>query len=126
MPGNSPIHAPNYCNKIQTHMNKQEKYKKLKKCILLDAVGMASMVIPGIGPFLDIIWAPIAASISYKMFGEKRGKYTSMITFLEEILPATDIIPSFTIFWFLFDFLKIGEEKLSASKVVDVDYVELN
>ncbi len=107
-------------------MNKQEKYKKLKKCILLDAVGMASMVIPGIGPFLDIIWAPIAASISYKMFGEKRGKYTSMITFLEEILPATDIIPSFTIFWFLFDFLKIGEEKLSPSKVVDVDYVELN
>lgn len=107
-------------------MSKQEKYKKLKKCLLLDAVGMASMIIPGIGPFLDIIWAPIAASISYKMFGEKRGKYTSIITFLEEILPATDIIPSFTIFWFLFDFLKIGEEKLSASKVVDVDYVELN
>ena len=73
--------------------------------------------IPVIGPFIDVIWAPIAASISYKMFGEKRGKYTSLITFIEEILPATDVIPSFTIFWFIFDFLKIGKEKNYQNKV---------
>lgn len=86
----------------------ESKYKKLLKCIVLDAVGMASMAIPFIGPFLDVVWAPIAASISYKMFGKKRGKYTSLITFVEELLPITDAMPSFTIFWFLFDFLSIG------------------
>ena len=104
------------------------KYKKLIRCIGLDAIGMISMAIPVVGPFLDIIWAPIAASISYKMFGEKRGRYTSLITFIEEILPVTDVIPSFTIFWFLFDFLKIGNEKPSRkeNQTIDIDYVELN
>jgi hypothetical protein len=95
----------------------QNKYKKLVKCVLLDTVGMLSFSIPVVGPFIDVIWAPIAASISYKMFGEKRGKYTSLITFIEEILPATDVIPSFTIFWFIFDFLKIGKEKNYQNKV---------
>ena|SRR5690554_3133529 len=89
----------------------QSKYKKLISCLALDAIGMGSLAIPVVGPFIDVIWAPIAASISYKMFGEKKGRYTSLITFIEEILPVTDVIPSFTIFWFLFDFLKLGKEK---------------
>lgn len=88
------------------------KYRKLVKCLLLDAVGMASAVIPVVGPVLDVIWAPVAASISYKMFGERRGKFTSLITFVEELLPLTDVVPSFTIFWFIFDFLGIGKEKI--------------
>lgn len=87
------------------------KYKKLAKCVLLDLVGMSSAAIPVVGPLLDVIWAPIAASLSYKMFGNKRGKFTSLVTFIEEILPVTDVVPSFTIFWFLFDFLGIGKEK---------------
>jgi hypothetical protein len=95
----------------------QAKYKKLVKCLLLDAVGMLSFSIPVIGPFIDVIWSPIAAGISYKMFGEKRGKYTSLVTFIEEILPLTDVIPSFTIFWFIFDFLKIKNEKNYLNKI---------
>lgn len=90
------------------------KYKKLAKCVLLDLVGMSSAAIPVVGPLLDVIWAPIAASLSYKMFGNKRGKFTSLVTFIEEILPVTDLVPSFTIFWFLFDFLGIGKEKNQA------------
>ncbi len=90
------------------------KYKKLAKCVLLDLVGMSSAAIPVVGPLLDVIWAPIAASLSYKMFGNKRGKFTSLVTFIEEILPVTDVVPSFTIFWFLFDFLGIGKEKNQA------------
>lgn len=101
----------------------EDKYKKLVRCLILDGIGMLSMAIPVIGPFLDIIWAPIAASISYKMFGNKRGKYTSMITFIEEILPATDIIPSFTIFWFLFDFLGVGNEAMQTENgpIINID-----
>jgi len=101
------------------------KYKKLVKCVLLDAVGMASAVVPVVGPVLDVIWAPIAASISYKMFGEKKGKYTSLVTFVEELLPVTDVIPSFTIFWILFDLLGIGKEKESFRNVTDAEFVEV-
>ena len=101
------------------------KYKKLVKCVLLDAVGMASVVIPVVGPVLDVLWAPVAASISYKMFGEKKGKYTSLITFLEELLPMTDVIPSFTLFWVLFDFLGIGKEKVTINNVTDAEFAEV-
>lgn len=101
------------------------KYRKLVKCLLLDAVGMASAVIPVVGPVLDVIWAPVAASISYKMFGERRGKFTSLITFVEELLPLTDVVPSFTIFWFLFDFLGIGKEKETIHNVTDTEFVEV-
>ncbi len=87
------------------------KVKKLALCLLLDAVGYISFVVPFIGEFSDIIWAPIAAIISYKMFGEKRGKYTAITTFTEEILPFTDIIPSFTIFCILFDWIGVGTPK---------------
>lgn len=99
------------------------KYIKLAKCVLLDAIGMASVAIPVAGPVIDIIWAPVAASISYKLFGNKRGKYTSLITFIEELLPVTDFIPSFTIFWILFDFLKIGKEEPSFSDTREADLV---
>ena len=89
------------------------KVKKLALCVLLDAVGCISFAIPLVGEFSDIIWAPIAAMISYKMFGEKRGKYTALTTFAEEILPFTDIIPSFTIFCVLFDWIGVGSDKKS-------------
>lgn len=101
------------------------KYKKLVKCVLLDAVGMASAVIPVVGPVLDVMWAPVAASISYKMFGEKKGKYTSLLTFVEELLPVTDVIPSFTIFWILFDLMGIGKEKETFHNATDVKFVEV-
>lgn len=101
-----------------------DKFKKLGKCILLDAIGMASMAIPVVGPFLDAVWAPIAASISYKMFGDKRGKYTSLITFVEELLPMTDFVPSFTIFCVLFDIIGIGREHDPVS-ATDAEYVEI-
>lgn len=100
----------------------ERKYKKLFKCMVLDAIGMASAALP----VIDVVWAPIAASISYRMFGEKRGKYTSVITFIEEILPVTDVIPSFTIFWFLFDFLGVGKGAKTANPPVDTDFIEIN
>lgn len=100
------------------------KYKKLIKCILLDAVGMGSLAIPVVGPFIDVAWAPIAASLSYKMFGERKGKYTSLITFIEELLPVTDMVPSFTIFWFLFDFIGLGKEKSKFESTSDTDFAK--
>lgn len=70
-------------------------------CVLLDLVGMASFTIPLIGDFSDVIWAPISAMIYMQMFGGKMGLFGGAFSFLEEILPFTDVIPTFTLSWFL-------------------------
>ena len=70
-------------------------------CILMDLIGMASYIFPAIGEFADIIWAPISGYIFYKLFGGRLGLIGGVLDFLEEIIPFTDIIPSFTIAWFI-------------------------
>ena len=66
----------------------------------MDAIGCATYVLPGIGEFGDIIWAPISAIIFYKTFGGWKGAFGGVFNFIEEILPGTDFIPSFAIMWF--------------------------
>lgn len=75
------------------------KITLLRKGLLLDVIGMITMVIPVIGPFLDIIWAPFAAKKMSEMYQGKNGKIASAIVFIEEILPMTDFIPTFTLMW---------------------------
>lgn len=78
---------------------KRVKKKMLVKGLVYDAIGMVSMSIPLIGPFLDLLWAPYAAKTMSKMYPGSKGKIASVIVFLEEILPFTDIIPTFTLMW---------------------------
>ena len=73
----------------------------LSFCIVMDLIGCASFAIPGIGEFSDIIWAPLSAFIFMKSFGGRFGAIGAVLNFLEEALPFTDIIPSFTISYFL-------------------------
>ena len=67
----------------------------------MDLIGCASFVIPGIGEFSDIIWAPVSAYIFYRSFGGRFGVFGAVLNFIEEALPFTDIVPSFTIAYFL-------------------------
>lgn len=67
------------------------KYKKLILGIILDLIGFI--------PYIDIIWAPISAYIMTILYKGKKGKIAGIISFLEEIIPFSDIIPSFTIMW---------------------------
>lgn len=78
---------------------KKEKYKLLSQGILFDIIGMSTMAIPMVGPFLDIIWAPFAAKKMTDMYKGKDGKIASVLVFIEEILPFTDVIPTFTLMW---------------------------
>jgi hypothetical protein len=75
------------------------KYKLLRNGIAFDAIGMLSMAIPVVGPVLDILWAPYAAKKMSEMYEGKEGKIASVIVFIEEILPITDLIPTFTLMW---------------------------
>jgi len=78
---------------------KDEKYKLLRQGILFDLIGMSTMAIPVVGPFLDMIWAPLATKQMSKMYKGNEGKLASVVVFLEEILPFTDIVPTFTLMW---------------------------
>ena len=86
------------------------KYKLLRRGIIYDAVGMLTMAIPVIGPFLDILWAPYAAKKMADMYEGKEGRIASWIVFIEEILPMTDVIPTFTLMW-LYTFVWKGEKQ---------------
>ena len=79
----------------------QKQPPTLLFCILMDAIGCMTYLLPGLGEFGDIIWAPISGIIFYKTFGGWKGAFGGIFNFIEEILPGTDFIPSFTIMWFL-------------------------
>ncbi|MEP6711275.1 MAG: hypothetical protein ABJA37_02610 [Ferruginibacter sp.] len=81
--------------------NNNKALPSIYLCILFDIIGCASFTIPFVGEFSDVIWAPLSGIIFYKMFGGKMGLFGGMFSFLEEILPFTDIIPTFTISWFI-------------------------
>jgi len=68
------------------------KYKKLALSLLLDAIGLITLI--------DIIWAPLSGYIMSKMYSGTKGKVAGVISFIEEIIPGLDIIPTFTIMWF--------------------------
>ena len=76
------------------------KYTKLFLSLILDAIGYVSFVIPGIGEFADIVWAPISGWLMTKLYKGKVGKIAGIITFIEEALPVMDVIPTFTMMWF--------------------------
>ena len=87
--------------------NKQPSITTTKKlpalwlCLLLDALGMVSYLIPVWGEWIDTIWGPLAALLFYILFGGKTGTVGAVISFLEELLPFVDVIPMFTIGYFI-------------------------
>ena len=88
-------------NEIQIEGKTGSDYKtgKLILGIVLDLVGMMSYLIPGVGEFADIIWAPIAAFTLANMYKGSVGKIGGIVTFIEEIIPGLDFIPTFTLTW---------------------------
>lgn len=94
------------------------KKRNLFLGLLLDALGMASYFIPGIGAFLDIIWAPISAWAMTRMYKGRAGQTAGAITFIEELMPGLDILPTFTLMWFYTYVFKGAKKK---EKIIEVD-----
>ena len=82
-------------------MKQEKKLPPLALCILLDLMGMTSYFFPGVAEFTDLIWAPISGYMFFKLFGGRFGVIGGVLGFLEEALPFTDVIPSFTIAYFI-------------------------
>lgn len=86
-------------NKTEVVEGKNTKNKKLILGLLFDAIGMLSFTVPLIGDFSDVVWAPLGGFLMTKMYEGRVGKVAGVLTFVEEILPFTDVIPSFTLTW---------------------------
>ncbi|SKB33882.1 hypothetical protein SAMN05660776_0527 [Salegentibacter holothuriorum] len=98
------------------------KDKLFIKGLVYDALGMVTMAIPLVGPFLDLLWAPYAARKMGEMYPGKKGKVASVLVFIEEILPGTDIIPTFTLMYF-YTFVW-GKNKQENNRVIDVEIID--
>ena len=73
-------------------------WAKLVLCIAMDLAGDASELIPFLGEFTDIAYAPVEAAALKGLFN---SNLIAGFGFAEEILPFTDVIPTFTISWML-------------------------
>lgn len=85
--------------KSEEQFNGRAKYRLLFMGLLFDAIGMLSFSIPLIGEFSDVVWAPIAAILLKSMYKGTVGKVGGLLAFFEELLPGTDVIPTFTLTW---------------------------
>lgn len=95
------------------------KNKLFIKGIIMDGLGMLTMAIPLIGPFLDLLWAPYAAKQMQEMYPGKKGKVASVLVFIEEVLPFTDVIPSFTLMY-LYTYVWKKEQEPSP-RIIEVE-----
>lgn len=75
----------------------EKKRNDLLASFAIDALGMATFLVPGLGETADLIIAPIVAALIYSVHKTTIGAIGG---FIEEALPFTDIIPSATIIWF--------------------------
>jgi hypothetical protein len=98
-------------------MVKEKPMPSLLACLMFDFIGYASYAVPFFGEFLDLAWAPVSAIIFWKMFGFKKGFFGGVFSFIEELTPGLDFIPTFTINWLLLYF-KRNKETLSMKPVI--------
>jgi hypothetical protein len=92
-------------NEIKEISEKKNKIRDFFLSILFDGIGMLSFSLPVIGEFTDVVWAPLSFLIMVWMYKGTVGKVAGLVSFMEELLPVTDIIPSFTIMWYYTYFL---------------------
>lgn len=91
-----------------------KKYKKLIVSIILDLIGLI--------PMIDLVWAPLSGFIMTKMYTGNKGKIAGIVSFVEEIIPFSDFIPTFTIMWFYtYVFSKSNDDKTPKNKEIIID-----
>lgn len=79
---------------------REDNLPSLLISITLDLVGCLTYIVP-FAEYADILWAPISAWFFFKLYGGRIGKFGAAISFVEEVLPFVDFIPTFTIAWFV-------------------------
>ncbi len=84
---------------IQVKTTAADKQRKLMLSILFDLIGCMTYLLPFLGEFVDIAWAPIAGFILARMYKGTIGTVGGIFAFVEELMPGLDFIPTFTLTW---------------------------
>lgn len=85
--------------KINNPGKKDDRKSKLILGIIFDLIGMLSYLVPVFAEITDIFWAPISGLIMVAMYKGTTGKVAGIISFIEELFPWIDFIPTFTLTW---------------------------
>lgn len=87
-------------NKALKEFN-SKKTTHLILSVVLDVMGMSTYLIPVLGEFGDLLFAPIYALSIFIMY--RKNMLTAIVGggvgFVEELLPATDIVPTALLMW---------------------------
>lgn len=75
-------------------------WQRLLVSLLVDLIGSSSYLLPLVGEGADVIWAPVQTILIMAMY-DKTSPNLKYVSFVEEILPFTDIVPSATIGWLM-------------------------
>ena len=81
-------------------VKKSDKKTKLILSLIFDGIGMLSYVAPIFGEITDTFWAPISGLLLVLMYKGTAGKIAGLFGTIDELIPFTDVIPTFTITWF--------------------------
>jgi hypothetical protein len=73
-------------------------HQKLLWSLAIDAIGSSSYLVPFAGESFDVAWAPLQTILIMALY-EHVTPNLKYVSFLEEILPFTDVIPSATLGW---------------------------
>jgi hypothetical protein len=73
-------------------------WQRLAASLLIDLIGSSSYLLPFVGEGADIAWAPVQTILIMAMY-DRTSPNLKYVSFVEEILPFTDIVPSATIGW---------------------------
>ncbi len=84
---------------IQETAQPISKKAKLVLSILFDCIGMLSYLLPALGETVDFVWAPVSGVLLAAMYKGTTGKVAGIIGTIEELIPYTDVIPTFTLTW---------------------------
>lgn len=96
-------------------------YQRLFLSLGVDAMGSASYLLPVVGEAFDLGWAPAQTILIMALYDEVASplKYVS---FAEEALPFTDVVPSATLGWLVqFGLPWVFGKKESEATVEEVD-----
>lgn len=66
--------------------------------LAVDAVGSSSFLLPVVGEAFDLVWAPLQTVLVAAMY-DHDSPALKYVSFLEEILPFTDVVPTATMGW---------------------------
>jgi hypothetical protein len=95
---------------VRQSVKPQATIAKLILGLIFDFIGILSYIVPGIAETVDVIWAPISGLLLIAMYKGTTGKVAGVIGTLEELIPFTDIIPTFTITW-LYEYFQDKKNK---------------